>query len=141
MLGTKVPSLPLVNHTMTTPGRTWIVVLDDSRANFFVREASGRLNEAAPELSSGLQADANASPDSRRKQREKFILAIVAALNRACDTGACDRIMFVGPERMLSTMRRSASDKIRARLWREMAAELTGNSETELAQRLAPHFK
>lgn len=139
MLGTKVPPPPFVNHTMMTLGRTWIVVLDDSRARFFVREASGKLTEAAPELQAKVQVQTNA--DARRKEREKFILGVVGTVDAACDGGACDRIMLVGPERMLSTMRKSATDKMRARLWREMAAEQTGSSEAELAQRLAPHFK
>ena len=120
-------------------GRTWIVVLDDSRARFFVREGSGRLTEAAPEVKAKLHAQANA--DARRNEREKFILGVVATVDAACDGGACDRIMLVGPERMLRIMRKSASDKMRARLWREMAAELDGNTEAELARRLAPHFR
>lgn len=124
---------------MMALGRTWIVLLDDSRARFFVREGSGRLTEAAPELKA-VHAK-GAGPEARRKEHGRFILAVVGALDTACDRAACERIMLVGPERMLSTMRKAASDKIRARLWREMAAELTGNSEADLAQRLAPHFR
>jgi hypothetical protein len=141
MLGTKVPSLTFVNHTMMALARTWIVVLEDSRARFFVRELSGRLTPAAAEQSLHSRAAASATPDARRKQRETFVRNVVDTLDDACDSGACDQIMLVGPERMLSTMRKSATDKIRARLWREMAAELNGGSERDLAQRLAPHFK
>jgi hypothetical protein len=141
MLGTKVPSLTFVNNTMMTLGRTWIVVLDDSRARFLTREASGTLTETAPELRLDPHAQANAGSDARRQQREKFIQGIVRTLDHACDGGACDRIMLIGPERMLSTMRKSASDKIRARLWREMAAEVDVSSESDLAGRLQPHFK
>ena len=126
---------------MMALGRTWIVVLDDSRARFFTRETSGRLTEAAPELHSTLRAQPSGNGDERRTEREKFIRGIVSKLDSACDGGACDRIMLVGPERMLRTLRKSSTDKIRARLWREMAAEVANSSEAELAQRLAPHFR
>jgi len=126
---------------MMALGRTWIAVLDDSRARFFVRELSGRLSEAAPTLHVAPRTEMNRQPETRHNEREKFILGIVATLDSACDGGACDRIMLVGPERMLSTLRKSSTDKIRARLWREMAAEPADSSEAELAERLAPHFR
>jgi Protein required for attachment to host cells len=125
---------------MTAFGRTWIVVLDDSGAQFYRREPSGYLVEEMPALASGLRNAATYKPDERRIERQAFLRAVMAALDGACDRNECDRILVVAPERMLGAFRRSASDKVRARLWREMAAELGDASGGELEKRLAPHF-
>jgi len=125
---------------MTAFGRTWIVMLDDSRAQFYRREPSGSLVEEMPALASGLRDAAAYKPDERRNERQAFLRAVMAALDGACDKNQCDRILVVAPERMLGAFRRAASDKVRARLWREMAVEMGNASAGELEKRLAPHF-
>jgi protein required for attachment to host cells len=125
---------------MTAFGRTWIVVLDDAGARFYRREPSGSLVEEVPALASGLRNGASCKPDERRTERQAFLSAVMATLDAACDKNHCDRLLVVAPERMLGAFRRSASDKVRARLWREMAAEMGDASASEVEKRLAPHF-
>jgi protein required for attachment to host cells len=125
---------------MTAFGRTWIVVLNDSRAQFYRREPSGSLVEEMPALTSGLHDAATYNPVERRKERQAFLHAVMSTLDGTCDRNQCDRILVVAPERMLGAFRRTASDKVRARLWREMAAEIGDVSAGELEKRLAPHF-
>ncbi|HSC20020.1 MAG TPA: host attachment protein [Rhizomicrobium sp.] len=124
---------------MATFGRTLIVVLDDSRARFYRREASGELADGLPEVTSGI--DAADAPAQRSAKRKDFLRTVMAALDEACDRSECDRLVAVGPERMLSAFRKASPDKVRVRLWREAAMEMDGLEKSELEQRLAPHFR
>lgn len=125
---------------MATFGRTLIVVLDDSRARFYRRESSGQLANGMPELASGIRA-ATDSPAERSEKRRQFLQAVMAALEDVCDRSECDRLMAVGPERMLSAFRKAASDKVRVRLWRETAMEVADATAPDLERRLAAHFR
>ena len=123
-------------------GRTLIVVLEDSRARFLRREDAGQFAEAMPAVSVGPHSgNGGASAEDRTERRRKFLKAAMTALDEACDGSECDRLIAVGPERMLSAFRKAASDKVRVRLWREAAAEVSDLSDGELEQRLAPHFR
>jgi len=125
---------------MATSGRTLIVVLEDSRARFLRREESGQFAEAAPDLSNGHDRNGDGASADRTQRRREFLQALMAALDDVCDRHQCERIIAVGPERMLSAFRKAASDKVRVRLWREAATELNGLNDGELEKRLAPHF-
>jgi hypothetical protein len=130
----------LINHRMAKFGRTLIVVLNDSRVRFLRREDSGRFAEAMPDVSGGAGREDGASAD-RTQRRRKFLHAVMTALDQVCDRNECDRLIAVGPERMLSAFRKAASDKVRVRLWREAAADVEHLSDSELEKRLAPHFR
>src|ERR1041385_2825629 len=124
---------------MATIGRTWIVVLDDSRARFYRRERSGTLVEAAPAIDGDLRDGGDNSP--RREQREALLRKAVRTLDQACDGSACDRLLVIGPERVLSGFRKLASDKIRARLWRERASEAASLPPEAIVQTVEPYFR
>jgi NAD(P)H-flavin reductase len=117
-----------------------IVVLNDSRARFLKREDSGKYAEALPDVSDGADREDGGSAD-RTERRRKFLHAVVATLDQACDRNEYDRLIAVGPERMLSAFRKAASDKVRVRLWREAAADVKHLNDGELEKRLAPHFR
>ena len=123
---------------MMASGRTWIVVLDDSRAQFFRRETSGALVEAAPELSSG---NGEQPAQSRRTARDGILRDAMVATEAACDRNECDRIVVVGPERLLGAFRRQASDRVRVRLWRERAGEVSTLSADDIAQSIDAYFR
>jgi protein required for attachment to host cells len=131
----------LINHRMEKFGRTMIVVLDDSRARFLRREDAGRFAEAMADVSAGSDRKGDGASADRMHRRREFLQSVMAKLDEACDGSACDRIIAVGPERMLSAFRKAASDKVRVRLWRETAAELNDLNDSELEKRLAPHFR
>lgn len=65
----------------------------------------------------------------------------MSTLEAACDRSECDRLMAVGPERMLGAFRKASPDKVRVRLWREAAMEAGDLERPELQSRLAPHFR
>ena len=117
-----------------------IVVLDDSRARFLRREDSGRFAKAMPDVSAAERKDNSASGDRTQRRRE-FLRAVMVVLDQACDRNQWDRLIAVGPERMLSAFRKAASDKVRVRLWREAATEPNGLNDIELEKRLAPLFR
>jgi hypothetical protein len=119
-----------------------IVVLGDSRARFLRRESAGQFAEVMPAVSAGERSgNGGGSAEDRTEQRRKFLQAAMAALDGACDGSECDRLIAVGPERMLSAFRKAASAKVRVRLWREAAAEAANLNDGELEKRLAPHFR
>jgi hypothetical protein len=118
-----------------------IVVLDDSRARFLRREDSGRFAEAMPDISDGADRENDGAIADRPQRRRKFLQAVMTALDGCCDRSECDRLIAVGPERMLSAFRKAASDRVRVRLWRESAAEVKDLNDGELDERLAPHFR
>jgi hypothetical protein len=126
---------------MATYGRTLIVVLDDSRARFFRRESSGKLADGMPEVAAGLGTEGISTPATRGEGRRQFLHAVMTALEAACASSQCDRLMVVGPERMLTAFRKTAPDKVRVRFWREAAMEVKDIGEKELEKRLAPHFR
>jgi protein required for attachment to host cells len=115
-----------------------IVVLDDSRARFFRRESSGKLVDGMGEVAAGA---AGSAPAERAEERRQFFARVMSSLNDACDRSECDRLMTVGPERMLGAFRKAASDKVRVRLWREAAMDVHNATIADLEQRLAPHFR
>lgn len=118
------------------------MVLDDSRARFLRRENAGRFADVMPAVSAGPHSgNGAASAENRTERRRKFLQAAMVALDEACDGSECDRLIAVGPERMLSAFRKAASDKVRVRLWREAAAEVANLNDGELEKRLAPHFR
>lgn len=124
---------------MMASGRTWIVVLDDSRARFFKREISGALAEAAPD---SRAADGHAqTPQSRRSERDRILREAIATANLACESNECERIVVIAPDRMLSAFRRQATDKVRARLWRERASEVASLSADDVAQSVEAYFR
>ena len=123
---------------MMASGRTWIVVLDDSRARFFRRELSGALVEAAQEKTAD---DRDHLAQSRRTARDGVLREAMAATEAACDRNECDRIVVVAPERLLGAFRRQASDRVRARLWRERASEVSAMSANEIAQSIDAYFR
>jgi hypothetical protein len=137
--GTKVSIAPFVIHTMTAIGRTWIVVLDDSRARFLRHDESGKWTEAAKEIPSA--AAGAFSPEIRRAAREQFIRKVMTAVDGACDRNACDGIVTVGPERLLRTFRKAATDRVRVRLWRERAGEVSFMTDDEIAKSVEQYFR
>jgi hypothetical protein len=124
---------------MTSFGRTLIVVLDESRVRFFRRESSGKLADGLPQVAAGVTG-AGGLADRKERQR-RFLGEVMEALAAACNRSECDRLMVVGPDRMLSAFRKNAPDKVRARFWREAAMDVKNLGQDELEQRLAPHFR
>ena len=114
------------------------MVLDDSRARFFRRELSGALVEAAQEKTAD---DRDHLAQSRRTARDGVLREAMAATEAACDRNECDRIVVVAPERLLGAFRRQASDRVRARLWRERASEVSAMSANEIAQSIDAYFR
>lgn len=123
---------------MMVSGRTWIVVLDDSRARFFKREMSGALTEAAPPVTTAV---ADRSPEARRAQRDKILREALSTTDAACVRNECDRIVAIAPERMLSAFRKQATDTVRARLWRERASEAAMLTPDAIAQAVEVYFR
>ena len=117
-----------------------IVVLEDSRARFFRLENSGRLADGLPDIASGIDGSTGL-PAERTEKRKRYLTAVMTAVEQACEGNECDRLMAVGPERMLSAFRRAASDKVKVRLWREAAMNVRDATAAELEARLAPHFR
>jgi len=115
------------------------VVLDDSRERFYRRETSGKLADGMPEITSGI--DAASGPAQRSAARRHFMQAVMSTLEDACDRSECDRMMAIGPERLLSAFRKASPDKVRVRLWREAAMDVADLGRPELEARLAPHFR
>jgi protein required for attachment to host cells len=139
--GTKIPFIKFENHTMATFGRTWIVVLDDSRARFFRREQSGSLTQAAPDVIGSGGDDQPPTPESRKLARDKVLRATLETVDAACTHSECERIVVMAPERLLGVFRRNASDKVRVRLWRERASEVSALSTEDIAQSLEMYFR
>jgi protein required for attachment to host cells len=121
-------------------GRTWIVVLDDSRARFFKREITGAMVEAAPDLTAFGAEDPARTPQSRRTERDRILREAIARTNAACERSECDRIVVIAPDRVLSAFRKHAPDKVRARLWRERASEVASPSADDIAQSVEAYF-
>jgi hypothetical protein len=139
MTGTKVPFCPFDIHTMIAIGRTWIVVLDDSGARFLRREPSGKWTQPAAEITSAA-ADAF-TPEIRRAARQQFLQRVMAAADGACDRGECDRIVTMGPERLLRSFRKAATDRVRVRLWRERAGEVSSLTDEEIVKSVEQYFR
>jgi protein required for attachment to host cells len=126
---------------MMASGRTWIVVLDDSRARFFKREISGTILEAAPELKVADIGGYAQTPQSRRAARDGLLREALATTNLACERNECDRIVVIAPDRVLTAFRKLAPDKVRARLWRERAGEVAALSPDDIAQSVEVYFR
>jgi hypothetical protein len=139
--GTNIPNAMLRVQRMAKFESTLIVVVDDSRARFLRREDSGRFAEAMPDVNHGPDRENGGASADRAQRRRKFLQSVMTTLDRACDRSECDRLIAVGPERMLSAFRNAASDKVRVRQWRESAEEVKALNESELDRRLAPHFR
>ena len=116
-------------------------MLDDSRAQFFRREPSGTLTEAAPEVRALGGDGQSATRQSRRAERDRIVRDAVAVTKAACDRSECDQIVVIAPERMLGAFRKQAPDKVRARLWRERAGEVGAMSANDIAQSVEAYFR
>ena len=130
-----------VNHRMPSFGRTLIVVLDESRVRFFRRESSGRLANGLPQVAADGDDNGAGGLADRRERQQQFLGEVMEALDTACNRSECDRLMVVGPDRMLSAFRKTAPDKVRARFWREAAMDVRDIGQDELEKRIGPHFR
>jgi len=119
--------------------RTFVVVIDDAHARFFRRNESGELAESLPEIALAIQP--GATPEANRQARSRFLDSVIDALGHACDTAQFERLVVLAPERMLRLFHSKASDKIRARLWRERAHEDGKASLTEIKILIEPYFR
>jgi protein required for attachment to host cells len=126
---------------MMASGRTWIVVLDDSRARFFKREISGSLTESASEVNVGGSEGRAPATASRRAERDRLLHEALGTVEKACARNECERIVVIAPERMLSAFRKQASDNVRVRLWRERADEMTRLSAEDIGQSVDVYFR
>jgi protein required for attachment to host cells len=126
---------------MASFGRTLIVVLDESRVRFFRRESSGKLADGLPEVAAEAGSKGAGGLADRKERQQRFLGEVMEALDTACNRSECDRLMVVGPDRMLSAFRKTAPDKVRARFWREAAMDVKDIGQDELEKRLGPHFR
>jgi hypothetical protein len=124
---------------MTAIGRTWIVVLDDSRARFLRRDGSGNWTAAVAEIPSA--AAGAFTPEIRRAAREQFIRKVISVVDKACGGNQCDSIVTIGPERLLRNFRNAATDRVRVRLWRERAADTSSMTDQEIAKLVERYFR
>jgi hypothetical protein len=124
---------------MIAIGRTWIVVLDDSGARFLRREPSGKWTQPAAEIASAA-ADAF-TPETRRAARQQFLQRVMTAVDHACDRSECDRVVTMGPERLLRSFRKAATDRVRVRLWRERAGEVSLLTDEEIVKSVEQYFR
>ena len=118
--------------------RTFVVVIDDAHARFFRRSNSGELAESLPGIA--LATGPRATPEANRQARLRFLNSVIDALGQACDTAQFERLVVVAPERMLRLFRNKASDKIRARQWRESAHETGGTTADDIKMLIEPYF-
>jgi hypothetical protein len=137
--GTKVPFAPFVIHTMTAIGRTWIVALDDSRARFLRRDGSGEWTQAAAGIPSAVESVFTL--EIRRAAREQFMRKVIGLVDDACDRNECDSVISVGPERLLRSFRNAATDRVRVRLWRERASEVSFLTDEDVAKLVERYFR
>jgi hypothetical protein len=124
---------------MIAIGRTWVVVLDDSGARFLRREPSGKWTQPAAEIASAA-ADAF-TPETRRAARQQFLQRVMTAVDHACDRSECDRVVTMGPERLLRSFRKAATDRVRVRLWRERAGEVSSLTDEEIVKSVEQYFR
>jgi hypothetical protein len=123
---------------MMATGKTWIVVLDDSRARFLRLDAAAKWTHGAPEIASVLN---EARPEDRRTARTKLLQETMVVVDGACERNQCDRIVVVAPERLLRSFRTVATDRVRVRLWRERAAETASLTDEEIVNSLEGYFR
>ncbi|HEX3942563.1 MAG TPA: hypothetical protein VHW69_00605 [Rhizomicrobium sp.] len=114
-------------------------MLDDSGARFLRREPSGKWTQPVAEIASAA-ADAF-TPEIRRAARGQFIQRVMTVVDSACDHSECDRIVTVGPERLLSSFRHAATDRVRVRLWRERAGDVSILTDKEIVTSVEQYFR
>ena len=139
-----------------------VVVFDSGKARFFTHHPNGRL-ESLKTWESGLhrnntdtvsdkpgrsvssvgQGRSAIEPkhDPHKMEKHNFVHALVAELDTAFDQGKFKRLVVVAPERSLGEFRKEASAKLMRTVWREVPKDLVHFSESDLQERLAPHFK
>ena len=73
-------------------------------------------------------------------ERDKVLRAALETVDAACTHNECERLVVVAPGRVLTGFRKHASDKVRARLWRERASEVSALSTDDIAKSMEMYF-
>jgi protein required for attachment to host cells len=137
-----------------------VAVFDAARVRFFdYKRARGRLDPVLGEVSSGLHHDRRdietdkpgrgfssggqhhayeSEHDPRKLEKHDFVKAIVGAIEAALDRHKFNKLVIVAPSRSVGEFRALAGGKVKATLWREVAKDLAGLSDTELQNHLVP---
>jgi protein required for attachment to host cells len=137
--GTIRVSFQFLFHTMVAYERTFVVVIDDTRARFFERTPGGELVEALQNVP--LVVTSKGGADARKQARMNFLQSTIGTLSAACNGAGFERLVVIAPERMLSLFRRQIPDTLRARLWRERANETAIVSKEDIARLIALYFR
>lgn len=144
--------------------RTWIVVADGARARFLTASEDG--DKLVPALPADMVAPMNRRPtrelksdkpgrsysssrsgvrhsfeppqDYRKLEKHRFCAAVAEALDKASESKAFDRLVLVAPRRSLGELRGLLPDRVKARIDREVAKDLTNETPARLWLHLKP---
>lgn len=132
---------------MKLAGKMWVAVLDGGRGIVFTNEGSadapklvshrtyhlenprtheqgrdhpGRVHESAGQHRSSVE-----TPDLHQKAEDRFIVGIVADLEKAAAAGAFQKIVIVAPPVALGTVRKAISAALQPHIAMEIAADYT----------------
>lgn len=149
--------------------RTWIVVMDSSRACFWLltHDANGQrcLEEAAPPLLSHIHAHSGdvladsggrynrggmgigqhnmfeSHSDPHKQEKHAFVYEVAAYLKHAHDTGTFERLAIVAPVRTIGEFHTSLQHHgLHQAVWREISKDLIKLERDVLWQHIAPEL-
>ena len=79
--------------------------------------------------------------DYRKLEKHRFSANLAAFLDRACEQDRFDRCLMVAPPRSLGELRTLVSDRLKTRIWKEIAKDLAARSPAEIASALATDLR
>lgn len=113
--------------------RILVAVFDAAHVRFFAyKRGRGRLEPVLGDVSAGLHHD------RRDGEKHDFVRAVATAIEAALDRHKFNKLVIVAPGRSVGEFRELAGGKVKAALWREVAKDLAGLSDTELENHLVP---
>jgi len=143
---------------------TWIVVADGARARFFSfsedrkklvsnrsadlvapesRQLSHELKSDKPgrgfgSSRSGVRHAFEPTHDYHKLEKHRFTALLAETLDAACGKREFDDLVLVAPRRSLGELRGLLSKRVQGRLRRELAKDLTNETQAALSKRLMP---